>query len=266
MLGFRDIVNGLKDLGVSHQYPVIAHIHPQISGEIKGGSRTLLGGLLAAADNLVLPAFTYRTQVVPETGPDNNALEYGSGSASNLDAEIFSEDLPADEPFFEMAELMRQYPYAKRSAHPILSFVGLGLNSALASQDHFHPYTPIQSLLAMDGMVVLIGVNQTWNFSLHYAEFLAGRKQFTRWGLTQSGILECTPFPGCADGFIKINRQIEKYKVEINLGHASWQAFSLQPLIETAVSIIKNDPFALLCNRLKCERCNAVRQSIKGSQ
>jgi aminoglycoside 3-N-acetyltransferase len=263
-LGFREVVNGLKNLGVSHQYPVLAHVDPGIIKEVKGGAKTLLGALLTAADNLVLPAFTSGTQVIPETGPANNALQYGSGSESNLQAEIFYEELRADEPYLEMSEQLRHYPNAMRSPHPILSFVGLGLNSALAGQNNQQPYAPIKSLMNMDSMVLLIGVDQTRNFSLHYAEFLAGRKQFTRWALTKVGVLECNPFPGCPDGFTKIERQIEKYKIQLSLADSLWQAYSLQQLIEVALAMLKKDPFALLCNRLKCERCNAVRQSITG--
>lgn len=263
MLGYREIVRSLKNLGTSHQYPVIAHIQPDLLKEIKGGSKTLLGALLNATDNLMLPAFTYRTQVIPASGPEDNAVAYDSHDEANFQAAIFSEDLAADEPFFEMAEEFRLYPQTRRSNHPMLSFLALGLNSALASQDHYHPYSPIQALHEMDAMVLLLGSDQTSNFSLHYAEHLAGRKQFTRWGLAKDGILECTPFPGCADGFNKINHHVEKYRVQCELGGFNLQAFSLQSIIETAVGLIKRDPFSLLCNRLKCERCNAVRQSIQ---
>lgn len=263
MLGFREIVNVLNNLGTSHQYPVIAHVHPGLLKEVKGGAKTVLGALLSATDNLMLPAFTLRTQVIPASGPDDNAMEYGGHDEANFQAAIFSDELPADEPFFEMAEEFRLYPQTKRSVHPMLSFVALGLNAALASQDQLHPYAPIQVLREMDAMVLLFGSDQTSNISLHYAEHLTGRKQFTRWGLTRDGILECTPFPGCADGFNKISHHVEKYRVQKELKGFILQAFSLQQIIDTAVDLIKRDPFSLLCNRLKCERCNAVRQSIQ---
>lgn len=263
MTGFKDIVNGLKELGINQRSPVIAHINPLILNEIKGGTKTLLGALLAAADNLVLPAFTSCTQVIPETGADNNAIVYGSGLETNLLAEIFQENLPADELYRDMARELFQYPQAKRSSHPILSFMGLGLNAAMTTQDNLHPYAPIESLQEMEGMAILVGVDQTWNFSLHFAEFLAGRKQFIRWGLTKEGVQECRPFPGCPDGFTKINRQLESCKTVINLANMSWQVFSIRPMIEIATNLIKRDPFSMLCNRLKCERCNAVRRALR---
>ena len=262
MLGFREIVKGLNNLGVKKQYPDIAHIHSDLLTKIKGGSGTLLGAILTAADNVILPAFTTRTMVIPEAGPANNALDYGSGRESNLRAEFFSEELAADELYFEMADSMRHYPGTFRSSHPVLSFLGLGMNTALESQTNHQPYTPIKSLLDLEGMVVLMGVDQSHNFSIHYAELLAGRKQFTRWALTNDGILECNPFPGCPDGFNKLNKHIEAFKHQITIADQIWQAYSLEELMRAAVDLLKKDPYSLLCSRLKCERCNAVRQSI----
>ena len=262
MLGYREIVNGLQQLGVKNQYPVIAHIHSELQHKVKGGAKTILGALLTATDNIILPAFTTRTLVIPEAGPANNALEYGSGLESNLQAAFFSEELEADEPYFEMAESMRRYPGAFRSSHPVLSFLGLGLNTALQGQTNHQPYAPIKSLLDLDGMVVLMGVDHTQNFTIHYAEFLAGRKQFTRWALTKDGILECDPFPGCPDGFNKLNTHIESFKHQVSIADQIWQAYSMNELVDRAVALLKKDPYSLLCSRLKCERCNAIRQSI----
>jgi len=262
MLGFREIVKGLKELGVENQYPVIVHVHPALADKVKGGARTILGALLTAADNVILPAFTTRTMIIPEAGPSDNALEYGSGQDSNLQAEIFTNELAADKSCFEMANCMRHYPGIFRSSHPVLSFIGLGMNSALEAQTNRQPYAPIKSLLDLEGMVVLMGVDQTQNFSIHYAEFLAGRKQFTRWALTNDGILECEPFPGCPDGFNKINKYIEAFKHQLSIADQVWQAYPLEELTGATVDLLKKDPFSLLCNRLKCERCNAIRQSI----
>jgi aminoglycoside 3-N-acetyltransferase len=262
MLGFREIVNRLHQLGVTNQYPVIAHVDPDLINKVKGGAKTVVGALLTATDNVILPAFTMRTMIIPETGPVNNALEYGSGRDSNFNAEIFTKELAADEPYFEVANALQHYPGALRSSHPVLSFVGLGMNTALDAQNIHQPYAPIKSLLDLKGMVVLMGVDQTKNFSIHYAENLAGRKQFTRWALSAEGTLECNPFPGCPDGFNKINIHVEALKHQISIADQIWQAFSLQDFISVTSELLKKDPFSLLCNRLKCERCNAVRNSI----
>ena len=262
MLGFREIVNSLHQLGVTNQYPVIAHIDPDLTNKVKGGANTLVGALLTATDNVILPAFTTRTMVIPETGPANNALEYGSGRDSNFNVEIFTKELAADKPYFEVADTLQNYPGALRSSHPVLSFAGLGMNTALDAQNIHQPYAPIKSLLDLKGVVVLMGVDQTMNFCIHYAENLAGRKQFTRWALSSEGTLECFPFPGCPDGFNKLNIHVEALKHQIAIADQLWQAYSLQDFISVTIELLKKDPFSLLCNRLKCERCNAVRNSI----
>jgi aminoglycoside 3-N-acetyltransferase len=51
-----------------------------------------------------------------------------------------------------------------------------------AQTDH-EPYAPIASLAEQDGVVLLIGMDQRVNFSIHYGEKLAGRMQFIRWAL-----------------------------------------------------------------------------------
>jgi aminoglycoside 3-N-acetyltransferase len=262
MLGFRELVNSLHQLGVKNQFPVIAHINPDLPSKVKGGAKTVVGALLTATDNIILPAFTTRSMVTPETGPANNALEYGSGRESNLNVEIFTKELAADESYFEIANTLHHYPGTFRSSHPVLSFVGLGLNTALDAQTVHQPYAPIKSLLDLKGMVLLMGVDQTKNFSIHYAEHLAGRKQFTRWGLSAEGTLECIPFPGCPDGFNKLNIHIESLKHQITIADQIWQTYPLQDFISVTTELLKKDPFSLLCNRLKCERCNAVRNSI----
>ena len=58
-------------------------------GEVRGGAATILGGLLTTYEDLVMPAFTYRTMLIPEIGPENNGMVYGSGDESNEMAEMF---------------------------------------------------------------------------------------------------------------------------------------------------------------------------------
>jgi len=263
MITYRQIVNGLHELGIQRHYPVIAHTSTENLREIKGGAEVLLGGLLAAADNLLLPAFTYGTMITPETGPEENAVEYGSGRETNLNAKIFTPDLPSDMPEHELCEKFRALPKVRRSNHPILSFVGLGLNAALEAQSCEQPWEPIQYLADNEGWVLLLGVDQTQNISLHWAEQQVGRKQFVRWALTPSGATECRNFPGCPDGFNKLQYYVKNLLHQISFDSILWQAYPLQPLINAAMDLMKQDPYALLCNSLPCERCNAVRRAVR---
>ena len=263
MISYRDITLGLERLGLDRSTPVLAHVAPSRLGEIRGGMETLLGALLGTIDNVMTTAFTSRTMIIPEQGPADNNLDYGSGRDSNLNAEIFSAQLPCDLPEAQVSEALRAYPGTYRSAHPILSFCGLGLDVALIDQTPADPYVPIRKLMELHGWVALIGAQPAENFSLHYAEFLAGRKQFTRWALTEDGIVECPHFPGCPDGFHKINYYLQDELRVTTVGDAAWYAAPLDVLVNSAVALIKEDPFSLLCNSLSCPRCNLVRRSLK---
>ncbi len=263
MISYRDITMGLEALGLNRRTPVLAHIAISKLGEIRGGTDTLLGAMLATIDNIMVPSFTYSTMIIPGSGPEENNIDYGSGQQSNLNAAIYKYDLPSDKKDNEIAEALRTYPGIYRSYHPIFSFIGLGLDIALINHPADKPYAPLQILIDLNGWVAMIGADPAENFSIHYAEFLAGRKQFTRWALTPEGIVECPHFPGCPDGFHKINYYLQDEMRTTTVGDSHWHAVPLEILVKSAAALIRDDPFALLCNSLSCPRCNLVRKVIK---
>ena len=139
MISYRDISTGLQDLGLDRSTPVLAHISLPKLGEVKGGLSTVMGALLATVDNVMMPTFTFSTLVIPESGPENNLMIYGSGRESNLKAEVFSHDLPGDAPDNQASEALRAYPGVYRSSHPVFSFAGLGLDVALVNHPADRP-------------------------------------------------------------------------------------------------------------------------------
>lgn len=263
VLTFRDFTSALRDLDLDRESPIIAHASLSAFGEVRGGSDTILGSLLATVNTVVMPTFTYKTMLIPETGPENNGIVYGDGQDLNRMAEFFTPDMPADTLMGETAETLRLHPQARRSAHPILSFSGIRAEKILESQSLNDPLAPIQEILAAEGWVVLLGVNHTVNTSVHYAEKLAGRKQFVRWALTPIGVLECPGFPGCSDGFNTLDEHLKDVSRIVTLGESQIQAVSLIDLIAEVKSLIAQNPLALLCSREECERCDAVRCQVQ---
>jgi aminoglycoside 3-N-acetyltransferase len=261
MVSYHEIISGLRQLGLDKQSPVIIHASLSSFGEIRGGAETLLGAVLGNFNAIMAPTFTYKTMVIPEEGPPDNAITYGSGHDQNLMAEPFLADMPADKLMGVFAETVRTRSGAKRSSHPILSFSGLNVDAALETQTQHDPFAPIGSLAEQDGWVLLFGTDQTVNTSIHYAEKLAGRCQFVRWALLSNSVTECRGFPGCSDGFSQIGPVMEDVSRTAKIGAATVQAFPLQLLVQVVVDLIVKDPLALLCQRPDCERCNAVRQA-----
>lgn len=260
MITFREVLTSLRKLGIENSRPVIVHASLSAFGRVNGGAETVAGALLAAFQTVIVPAFTYKTMIIPEVGPEDNAITYGSGKDTNRMAEFFTPSMPVDKMIGSIPEALRKHPKAGRSIHPILSFAGVNAAPILESQTLEHPLAPIEKLAELSGYVLLLGVGNTVNTSIHYGEYLAGRKQFTRWALTLDGIKECPRFPGCSDGFNALKETLEPITTKSQAGEAEIQAVPIPELLDAVQDRLKNDPYALLCTREDCARCNAVRE------
>jgi len=265
VISFRDLANGFRSAGLSPERPVIVHSSISSFGdEIRGGPETIIGALLSSTAGMMAPTFTYKAMIVPETGPANNALEYGKGVDANRMAEFFTPDMRADSLMGLLPEVLRNRPEAVRSNHPLLSFCGIGVETSLAQQTPGSPFAPIYDLAEQDGQVLLIGVDQRSNTAIHAAESLAGRKQFIRWGLTPNGICECLGFPGCSEGFNQAAPFFQAFTRTARVGEAYIQAIPILNIFETVVELLRKNPAFLLCTQPLCERCAAVRSGLSG--
>jgi len=262
MVSFREIELGLRSLKINPQLPVIVHASLSTFGEVQGGAETLLGALVRCYNTILLPSFTYKTMVITSDDPEKNGVVYGSGRQSNLMAEFFTPNMPADKLMGVVAETVRKRPNASRSKHPILSFTGINVESLLNKQTILNPLAPIQEIVNQQGWVLLMGVDHTVNTSLHLAERLSGRKQFVRWALTPQGIVECASFPGCSDGFNEIETYLNTITRTITAGRAVIRAIPVLPMLDITLELLRRNPAALLCNTPGCERCFAVRQTL----
>ncbi|HNT55006.1 MAG TPA: AAC(3) family N-acetyltransferase [Anaerolineaceae bacterium] len=259
MITFRELVSGFRRLGLDRRTPVIVHASLSAFGSVHGGAETLLGALVTAFPLIMAPTFTYKTMLIPEAGPADNGLDYGSGRDVNRMAEFYHPDMPADKLMGSLPEALRLRTAAQRSNHPILSFSGIGVPELLKAQTLEEPLAPIRALAELDGWVLLLGVNHTVNTSIHEAERQAGRRQFVRWALTLQGVRECPGFPGCSLGFEKAAPELMEITHTVALGDTRVQALPLQPMIEIIVRLLHENPLALLCDLPDCDRCAATR-------
>jgi len=261
MITFRDWISALRELEITAHLPVLVHAAPELALESRGGAQTTLTALLATYDGIMLPAFTHRTMVIPSKGPENNGMDY-LDTASNSQAEIFSAALQPDTDLGELPSLLEQHADSTRSIHPVLSFMGIGVDSALSAQTIEEPLAPIRVISDLNGWVLLLGEDHRRNTAIHYAEFLVNRKQFTRWALTSEGVVECPNMPGCPNGFNAISSALAGYCKHSQLGDYLLQAYPVGSLVQIVSGILKLDPLRLLCSDESCLLCNAVRRSI----
>ena len=258
MLGYEDLKSAFNDLNLQEEL-VIAHSSLKPFGYIQGGAETVLDAMLESFHSIIMPTFTYKTKIVPDVGPPNNGIVYGSGRDSNKMAEPFHPNMRADSMMGILPETLRNHPSATRTAHPILSFAGINAGPILFTQTIYEPLDPIGALGQQDGWVILINVDHTSNTSIHYAEKLAGRRQFTRWALMDNRVVECPNYPGDSLGFQVIEDYLKYDTRRLQVGDGFIQAVPLRRLFTVVNDILRKDPLALLCERRDCERCNAIR-------
>lgn len=268
MVSFRDLIAGFSGLNLPGGAPVLVHASLSAFGQVRGGADAVIGALLNTFRTVMAPTFTYRSMIIPEDGPADNALTYGSGRDANRMAEIFTSKMPADPQMGIVAETLRRHPQARRSNHPVLSFAAVGLDDVLKTQTLTEPFAPIAALAEQDGWVLLLGVDHTCNTAIHLGEQRAGRKRFVRWALSSSGVRECSNFPGCSLGFQQVESLLSEADPHGNfwrrerIGQADVQAVRLPPLLELVETTLRRNPSALLCDRPGCELCESVRQSL----
>ena len=260
----HDLLAGLRELHLG-EAPVIVHASLKSFGEVEGGAQTVVNVLARVFPTVLVPTFTYKTMLTPQTGPADNALTYGSGANQNQMAEFFTPRMPADPLMGIIPETLRKHPRAERSSHPIQSFAGINARRYLQAQIPDDPLRPLGVMEKLGGWVVLLGVDHTVNTSIHYAEKLAGRKQFLRWALTPKGVVECPGFPGCSAGFQAIAPEMGKVTRKIQIGNSIVQAVPQSMLFRAVIARIKKDPLALLCQQEDCERCNQIRKLVRAA-
>jgi aminoglycoside 3-N-acetyltransferase len=262
MPNIRELILALRELDLDGSRPALVHASLSAFGNMQGGANAVVSALKQHFETVVMPTFTYRTMVIPEYGPPNNAIHYGSGGAINKMAEVYHNDMTADPLMGIIPETLRQLPRASRSRHPILSFSGLNAAKYLKSQTREHPLAPIAALMEDNAWILLLGVGHTSNTSIHLGERLAGRKTFTRWALVPGKIVSCPGFPSCSDGFDALQPHLEPVMRVTQVGPAWIQAIPLSLVVRTVRHIVEEDPLALLCNVSGCPRCEAVRNSL----
>lgn len=243
---FSDLKPALSDLSLKKRL-VLVHASPIVNAD------ALLAALLETTGGFMTPTFTPKALLPIDYHPVHNKTD-----VKNL-AESFTPSMPADEAFGKFPELVRSHAKAKRSLHPVLSFTGIGADDAIHAQTIHEPYAPIAAMAEEEGVVLLIGMDQRVNVSIHYGEKLAGRMQFVRWALSGNNVVECLNFPGDPEGFNSLVDGIKPFTRQTEVDGVKIQAIPVTDLLRAVVNKIHEDAYSLLCGRPDCEYCEAVR-------
>ena len=184
------LIADLERLGVREG--AIAMVHASLSslGWVVGGSQTVVEALLAALG----PHGTLCAQASWEDIPFGLAT-WPAPWRDAYEAEFpaFDRELSAAAPYEgRLAERIRTWPRARRSANPATGIVAIGARAAELTADHrlddgFGPGTPYARVVDARGQIVLLGAPLRAISLLHHAESIArAPKRWTTYRLPLS--------------------------------------------------------------------------------
>ncbi|MFO7976637.1 MAG: AAC(3) family N-acetyltransferase [Candidatus Hydrogenedentota bacterium] len=192
----------------------------------------------------------------------------------------FHPDLRCDASIGVWPELARKEPGVVRSASPTHSAAGIGEGAAeiLAGHDEVQPVaedSPLDRLQKAGAKVLLIGCGFESCTLLHLAEYYAavpylhlpcaGFEPIARVALP-NGQVEERPIeiiPGCSTGFPKFEKPFRKAGLirDGRIGKARAMLCEMQPLLSTAVELLRANPMGYLCDTY-CATCSMRRERV----
>ena len=256
MLTRSDLVAGLRTLGVQPGDRVLAHASLAAFGPVDGGADTVIDALLDAVGSdglVVVPTFACRPPFDRRT------------SATPLGA---------------IPDRFWRRPEAVRSLHPTHSVAAIGAGAAELLRGHelaptaYAEGTPYWTLAMGGGKVLLLGVDQDRNTTLHAAEAIAGAPYLTTIQgtyLNDDGKSVTIPIAAMAGphrdfiGLDHLFREQGVMRME-KIGKARCRLLDGKAMLETAIAALRQNPAAVLCDNPACADCVRQRGAIKAAR
>jgi aminoglycoside 3-N-acetyltransferase len=248
------MITALRALGVERGGVLLVHASYRALGGVLGGPRAVIDALLACVGpgTLVMPALS--------DGPDDEPFDVQRSPAKGMGviAETF----------------WRATPGVLRSDSPH-SFAAHGPAAALITAPHAHddPHgvdTPVDRVRALDGQVLLLGVEHDSNTTVHLAESLAGVPYRLPHYVTvlTSGVatrVDYQEIDCCCQGFAQVGDWLQARGLERrgHVGEAHARLMRSRDVVEVTLQELAQDRTRLLCARESgCEECLLAWQSI----
>jgi aminoglycoside 3-N-acetyltransferase len=252
----KDIVRGLVSLGLESGDKVLMHSSFVALGKVEGSPNTVIDALLEVLGKdglLVMPTFS--------AGSPFNRKNAPTGLGVIPDA------------FWRL-------PGVVRSLHPSHSVAAMGPGAEGLIRDHenaptaYGEGTPYFKLAMGGGKVLLLGVDQDRNTTLHAAEAAAGApylKNIEGIYIDDNGDEVKIPIAAMAGphrDFIGLDKLFrEKGIMRIGrIGRAACRLMDGEAMLLAAIEALQKDPAAVLCNNPACWDCVRQRGQIKAAR
>jgi aminoglycoside N3'-acetyltransferase len=249
---------GLRRLGLAGK-PVAVHSSLRSLGNVEGGAETIISALQEVCSTVLMPGFQCAAKILPP--PEKRYRQNGCDYAVHFDS--VSPPRPFDvetaplhpkmgvvcQTFSKMAGVLRSY-------HPWHSWLGRGERAPALLADHPWETTnrPLETLAAVGGFFLLLGVDLSSCTAVHVAEERAGRRPFIRWAMDSQRVIREVATSGCAKGFEALAPHCRHvFRIE-RIGDCLAQAAPIRELMRCLVPVIRAQPELTRCS-LDCLRC-----------
>lgn len=255
------LIQTLSEMGLQHGNSLIVHSSFRSLQPFEGGPNDVIDAIIASVGpqgNVMFPTFNY---AYPPPSPwyDYNETPARTGA---------------------IPECARQRPGAIRSLHPTHSVSVIGPDAVALTADHllgrtFGRASPIDRLADIGGMVLLLGVGQVANSTIHVAEEYANIPKFGRFDsplcikirMPDESIIEHTldTSPSCSAAFeaasylLRQEGQIRDGRI----GNCFIQIMRGRDIIRSIAKALSDDPFTLTCANDRCRSCRKTQDELR---
>ena len=175
----QDIIETLKNLGLTLGDNVMVHTSLSKMGYVCGGAQTIIEALtLVVGDEgtIMMPTQSWKN-LDPETGVHWDADE-SEWDIIRENWPAYDKNITPTNTMGAVAEMFRSWPGSLRSDHPARSVCARGKHASYLVENHelsniFGEGSPIAKLYELNGKVLLLGVGYDKNTSIHLADVRA---------------------------------------------------------------------------------------------
>ncbi|MDG0792445.1 AAC(3) family N-acetyltransferase [Cohnella ginsengisoli] len=176
MIAAEELQRQLGEGGIKSGQHLIVHASLSSLGFVVGGAETLVRALLALVGEegtIMMPAQTWKN-LDPSTGVHGD-VPPAWWPAIRAGWPAYDKRIAPAIGMGASAEMLRCWPGARRSDHPVRSFAAVGRQADYLTANHdlsniFGEDSPLDRLYRLGGRILLIGVGHDKNTSLHLAE------------------------------------------------------------------------------------------------
>ena len=250
------LVEQLRAIGVEPEMTLVVHTSFRAVGPVDRGPEGLIDALndaLGPSGTLVMPSMVGSRRTEPYDPSQTPTRNMGV-----------------------VAEMFWRLPDVLRSDHPTSSFAARGpMAAAITAPQPLVPEhgldSPIGRVHELGGWVLLLGVEQDANTTIHLAENLAGVPYRTRKWTTmlvdgRSERVEFEQVDHCCENFALVDAWLDDEGLQRRgtVGHGPARLARSADIVAAVVPRLQRDPLLFLHRpEAGCRDCNAARSSVE---